>query len=245
MTRGFGATPLSRRLFPSRHSTLRKSTIRNISGATPTRDTAGWSSLPRSPSSASSTWTGLRKSASLLMPRLETPRLLLRPLQASDVAVLIALWADPDVTSYMGGPRETGTVRRILEDELRTGSADAFGFYPVVEKTSGRVIGDCGLTKKDVDGRDEVELVYVFAADAWGQGYATEAACALRDYARGPLKVRRLIALIDPENTASARVAEKVGMQFERAVVRPGCFLRHVSAMHVKASVVGDARSVR
>src|SRR5207249_11033886 len=175
-------------LVPSNGPTRRKSTTRNISGAAPTRDTAGWSSLPSSPSSASSTWTGLRKSASLLMPRLATPRLLLRPLQASDVAVLIALWADPNVPRYMGGPRETGTVRRILEDELRTGSADAFGFYPVVEKTSGRVIGDCGLTKKDVDGRDEVELVDVFAADARGQGYATEAACALRDYARGPLK---------------------------------------------------------
>src|SRR5207249_3701094 len=85
------------------------------------------------------------------------------------------IWADPNVTRYMGGPRQTETVRRILEEELRNGSVDAFGFCPVVEKTSGRVIGDCGLTKKDVDGRDEVELVYVFAADAWGQGYATEA----------------------------------------------------------------------
>ena len=76
------------------------------------------------------------------MPRLETPRLLLRPLQASDVDVLIALWADPTVTRYMGGPRQTETVRRILEEELRNGSVDAFGFCPVVEKTSGRVIGD-------------------------------------------------------------------------------------------------------
>jgi len=170
------------------------------------------------------------------MPRLETPRLLLRPLQASDVDVLIALWADPTVTRYMGGPRQTETVRRILEDELRAGSVDTFGFCPVVEKTSGRVIGDCGLTKKDVDGRDEVELVYVFAADAWGQGYATEAACVLRDYALGHLRVPRLIALIDPENTASARVAEKVGLQFEKAVVRPGGILRHVYAMQGRAS---------
>jgi len=170
------------------------------------------------------------------MPRLETPRLLLRPLQASDVDVLIALWADPTVTRYMGGPRQTETVRRILEDELRNGSVDTFGFCPVVEKTSGRVIGDCGLTKKDVDGRDEVELVYVFAADAWGRGYATEAACVLRDYALGHLRVPRLIALIDPENTASARVAEKVGLQFEKAVVRPGGILRHVYAMQGRAS---------
>src|SRR3989441_8941785 len=170
------------------------------------------------------------------MPRLETPRLLLRPLQASDVAVLVAIWADPDVTRYMGGPRDGEKVRQTLEDELRTHSGDRLGFCPVVEKASGRVIGDCGLTKKDVDGRDEVELVYVFAADAWGQGYATEAACALRDYALGHLRVPRLIALIDPENTASARVAEKAGLQFEKAVVRPGGILRHVYALQGRAS---------
>ena len=170
------------------------------------------------------------------MPRLETPRLLLRPLQASDVAVLVAIWADPDVTRYMGGPRDGEKVRQTLEGELRTHSTDPFGFCPIVEKASGRVIGDCGLTKKDVDGRDEIEVVYVFAADSWGKGYATEAASALRDYALGSLKVPRLIALIDPENGASARVAEKVGMQFEKEVVRPGGTLRHVYAMQGMAS---------
>jgi len=170
------------------------------------------------------------------MPRLETPRLLLRPLQASDVAVLVAIWADPDVTRYMGGPRDGEKVRQTLEDELRTYSTDRLGFCPVVEKASGRIIGDCGLTKKDVDGRDEIELVYVFAADSWGKGYATEAASALRDYALGRLKVPRLIALIDPENVASARVAEKVGMQFEKEVLRPGGALRHVYAMQGAAS---------
>src|SRR2546426_261331 len=95
------------------------------------------------------------------MPRLETPRLLLRPLQASDVAVLVAIWADPDVTRYMGGPRDGEKVRQTLEDELRTYSTDRLGFCPVVEKASGHIIGDCGLTKKDVDGRDEIGLVDV------------------------------------------------------------------------------------
>jgi ribosomal-protein-alanine N-acetyltransferase len=170
------------------------------------------------------------------MPRLETPRLLLRTLQASDVAVLVAIWADPDVTRYMGGPRDGERVRQTLEDELGSHSEDRLGFCTVVEKASGRVIGDCGLTKKEVDGRDEVELVYVFAADAWGKGYATEAASAMRDYAIGELRLPRLIALIDPENVASARVAEKVGMQLEKEVVRPSGVLRHVYAMSGVAS---------
>lgn len=170
------------------------------------------------------------------MARLETPRLQLRPLQVSDVGVLVALWADPDVMRYMGGPRDRQRVNRILDEELRADSPDPLGFCTVVEKVSGRVIGDCGLTAKEVDGRSEVELVYVFVVDAWGHGYATEAASAMRDYALGPLRLPRLIALIDPENIASARVAEKVGMRFEKAVVRPGGALRHVYGMQAKVS---------
>lgn len=170
------------------------------------------------------------------MPRLETPRLLLRPLEASDVSVLVALWVDPDVMRYMGGPRDRERVSRNLEEKLRTDSADPFGFCSVVEKTSGRLIGECGLTPKEVDGQSEVELVYLLAVDAWGHGYATEAACAMRDHALGPLRLRRLIALIDPENIASARVAEKVGMRFEKAVVRPGGAVRQVYALQVTVS---------
>jgi RimJ/RimL family protein N-acetyltransferase len=170
------------------------------------------------------------------MQPLETPRLLVRPLEASDVAALVAIWGDPEVMRHMGGPRDHETVRQALEDELLTNSPDPLGFCAVVEKASGRVIGDCGLTKKEVEGRDEVELVYLFAADSWGKGYATEAASAMRDYALESLSLRRLIALIDPENAASARVAEKVGMRFEKEVVRPGGARRRVYAFQARSS---------
>ncbi len=167
---------------------------------------------------------------------LDTPRLLIRPLEATDIAVLTAIWADAEVTRYMGGPRDAERVRRVLEEELQAGAHDPIRFWPVIEKASGRVVGDCGLTRKDVDGQAEIELVYVFAADAWGKGYATEAASVLRDYAFGQLGLLRLIALIDPENGASARVAEKVGMHFEKEIVRPGGALRRVYAMQATAS---------
>jgi RimJ/RimL family protein N-acetyltransferase len=170
------------------------------------------------------------------MPRLETPRLLVRPLQASDVEALVEIWGDPEVMRHMGGPRDHEKVRQALEGELRTNSSDLLGFCSVVEKASGRLIGDCGLTKKEVDGRDEVELVYLFAADSWGKGYATEAASAMRDYALGSLRLRRLIALVDPENVASARVAEKVGMHFEKEVIRPGGAQRRVYALQARSS---------
>lgn len=161
---------------------------------------------------------------------LETPRLLLRALAPSDVPILIALWTDPDVTRHMGGPRDRVRLEQVYEEELRLAVPPRYTLWPVVERMTGRVIGECGLTEKEVEGRQELELVYVLARDAWGRGYATEAATAVRDAAARE-GVTRLIALIDPENPASARVAQKIGMRLEREVIRPGGAIRHVYAV--------------
>lgn len=153
--------------------------------------------------------------------RIETERLVLRRVEEPDAPVLAALWSDPNVTRYMGGPRDFEKVQLELEEEAREGPGHPTGWWPVVERASGCVIGDCGLVKKTIDGREEIELVYVVASESWGKGYATEAAFALRDYAFSRLGLPRVVALIDPENHASARVAEKIGMQFDRETRRP------------------------
>jgi ribosomal-protein-alanine N-acetyltransferase len=163
--------------------------------------------------------------------RIETGRLLLRRVEEPDAPVLARLWSDPRVTRYMGGPRDFENVRQESEEEARAGLVHPTGWWPVAEKASGRVIGDCGLIEKKVDGREEIELVYVFASDSWGKGYATEAAGALRDYAFFRLGLRRVVALIDPDNHASARVAEKIGMQFERETRRPSGRVMRVYAL--------------
>ncbi|MBU0596221.1 GNAT family N-acetyltransferase [Candidatus Bipolaricaulota bacterium] len=159
---------------------------------------------------------------------LETGRLQLRRLQSSDVDALVALWRDPDVTRFMGGPRDEEKLRPGLIEDSADPFATTYDLWPVIEKSSGTVIGHCGLTDKEVDGREEIELVYVLAKRAWGKGYATEIAHALRDHAFGPMGLSRLISLIEPENAASERVAAKVGMTMEKEVVRPGGALRRV-----------------
>ncbi len=174
--------------------------------------------------------------------RVETDRLLLRPVEASDAAALLAMWSDPDVTRYMGGPRDPERVRQAIEEEARTGAPYPMGLWPVVEKASGRVIGDCGLLEKEVGGRVEVELVYVFAADSWGKGYATEAASAVRDYAFHSLRLIRIIALINPDNVASARVAEKAGLTFERETLRPSGTVRRLFSMHADVPLGEEQR---
>jgi RimJ/RimL family protein N-acetyltransferase len=92
----------------------------------------------------------------------------------------------------------------------------------VVDRTarSGEFVGDCGLTPQEVDGMVEIEVGYHVRRALQGRGYATEASAACRDYARDALHLTRLIALIDPANRASQRVAEKIGLTFERETVR-------------------------
>lgn len=153
---------------------------------------------------------------------LETERLRLRAMRASDVEDLVRLWSDPDVTRYMGGPREEAALEGIFSEDLRRPPAELDDLWPVEQRATGQVVGHCGLLEKEVDGRAEVELVYVFAKLVWGRGYATEMARALKGHALAVMGLERLIALIDAGNVASERVAMKVGMALEKETVRLG-----------------------
>jgi len=153
---------------------------------------------------------------------IETERLLLRPMQAEDIPALVALWMDPDATRFMGGPRERAFLEQTFAEDLANPTPPVYDLWPVIERASGQVVGNCGLLDKDVDGVTEIELVYVLAPAYWGQGYATEIGQALVDHAASTLALPRLIALIDPGNAASAAVARHTGMRHERDVIRPG-----------------------
>ena len=92
----------------------------------------------------------------------------------------------------------------------------------MVLKSSGELIGDCGLMRQSVDEASEVEIGYHARRDLWGQGFATEAARACREFAFTHLPVNRLISLIRPENMQSRRVAEKNGMRVVKQVIWRG-----------------------
>jgi RimJ/RimL family protein N-acetyltransferase len=158
------------------------------------------------------------------MPRisLETRRLLLRNTQASDIPELVRMWTDPEVTRFMGGPRDAIQLEKTFAEDVHNPDPWLYDQWPVIEKSSGELIGYCGLLDKEVDGRPEIELVYVFVPSAWGRGYATEIALGLREHAVQKMGLRRLIALIEPANMGSARVAERAGFHLERKVTRPG-----------------------
>jgi len=142
---------------------------------------------------------------------LETKRLILRPMRAADIDSLHLIFTDPKVmASFGGGLLNRDQMQRWLARNLEHQNQYGYGLFSVILKGSGGLIGDCGLEQMESEGA--AELGYDFRSDHWNQGYATEAACVVRDYAFDILQLPQLISLIRVGNLASRRVAEKVGM---------------------------------
>ena len=153
-----------------------------------------------------------------------TPRLILRHFHVVDGDAMDRVFGDPEVMRYGSGVQTPEWVRKwlrgCLEDYYQKWG---FGLWAVVEKQSREVIGFCGLSRfADVGGQPETEIGYRLARAYWGRGFATEAAAAVRDYAFGELGLKRLISIIERQNGASVRVAEKTGMRYEKNVVFQG-----------------------
>lgn len=154
---------------------------------------------------------------------LTTERLFLRYFQLEDAEPMYRIFCDAEVMRFSDGVKTEKWVQEWLQACLERYQSWGYGPYAIVEREQKEVIGYCGLFLfPDVDGQAEVEIGYRLARATWGQGYATEAASAVRDYALDTLGLKRLIALIDPSNAASLRVAEKIGMQYEKEVMLEG-----------------------
>lgn len=150
----------------------------------------------------------------------ETERLLIRRLSPSDHATLMSVFGDPEVMRFGDGPQSAEWVRGWLSSALESYHRRGYGPWAVIEKSSGELIGYCGLFHyPDINSRPEIEIGYRLARAFWGRGYATEAVTAVRDHAFASLGLTRLIALIDPANAASIRVVEKAGLRHEGEVM--------------------------
>jgi len=149
------------------------------------------------------------------MTSLETPRLVLRPFRPDDLDDLCPIFGDADVMRYVGkGVRTRQETEETLLRMIGHWGRHGFGLWAVVDRQQARLIGRCGLCF--LDHTPEVELGYTLAKPAWGKGLATEAAHASLKYGFGPLELDRIVAIARPENGASRRVMEKVGMRFEK-----------------------------
>lgn len=147
-------------------------------------------------------------------PTLRTARLLLRPLQKSDAAVLHELWAerDPRVPPHRQIDAAGRPTVADLEESIRANPPTTVGLLAVQLLSSGDVIGYCGLVDSGRPVTGEPELAFELLRRHGGQGYATEASLAVMDWARASGH-ERLWATVWDWNTASRQVLAKLGFR--------------------------------
>ncbi|RAM53471.1 MAG: GNAT family N-acetyltransferase [Hapalosiphonaceae cyanobacterium JJU2] len=147
---------------------------------------------------------------------IETPRLILRHFTLDDIDELAAIYADPVVMKFYPKPYTREQTQQQVERIMNMYKERGWSLWATIYKADQKLIGRCGLMLQLVDEQQEVEIGYLLAKEYWGQGLATEAAIACRNYGFQELGLNRLISLIDPRNIASQKVAIKNGMKYEK-----------------------------
>jgi RimJ/RimL family protein N-acetyltransferase len=161
------------------------------------------------------------------IPSLTTERLLLRAFRAEDFALYAELNADPAVMRYIDSVQDCAAAFRSFCAAIGHWTARGYGPWAVEERATGGVVGRAGLLRwEEWPG---IEVGYTLHPSAWGKGYATEAARRALQYAHEVVGARNVISLIDPENDASIRVANRLGAKFAREATVRG-HLVHVYA---------------
>lgn len=152
-----------------------------------------------------------------MSPIIETERAILRPFVPADYEAVYAFGSHPEVNRYTGdiviqSPEEAEKlIRKIWLNDYQT---YGYGRWATIYKADQRLIGFAGL--KYLPEIDETDIGYRFLPEYWGQGLATEVSKAIIRYGFEVLKLPRIIGIAMPENIASSRVLEKIGLQFDR-----------------------------
>jgi [ribosomal protein S5]-alanine N-acetyltransferase len=152
---------------------------------------------------------------------LETPRLILRLFQEGDIERLVELMANHDFMRFSLGPYSRDQTEAVLQKFLTWNQAGVPSPFAVVLRENNNLLGYCGFLHH-AEVPEEVEIGYRLDPAYWNRGLITEAARVVRDYAFVGLKLPRVISLIHPENTASRRVAEKIGLTPEKEITFRG-----------------------
>jgi RimJ/RimL family protein N-acetyltransferase len=155
---------------------------------------------------------------SMLMKILETERLILRRLSPeTDAEFILELVNDPSFIRFIGdkGVRTLDEARNyILNGPVASYEKFGFGLYAVELKEQRIPIGMCGVLKRDT--LPHPDIGFAFLPAYWNQGYAFESAAAVMRYAREVLRLNQVLAITTPENEASAKLLDKIGLRFEK-----------------------------
>jgi len=149
---------------------------------------------------------------------IETSRILLRHFTLDDLDDLAEVLCDHDNLRFFPNRFERKDAEEWIEKNMRRYTDDGVGGWALILKSNHKLGGHSGLVRREIDGAKEIEVGYVLARHAQGQGIATEAARACMNYAFTALGEERIISLIHPENLPSRRVAERNGMSVEKEI---------------------------
>lgn len=151
---------------------------------------------------------------------IEAERVRLRKARDDDAEGLVETQIHPQVRRFLGGPRPERDVRAVLESVGTATLLSGAGCYVVALKESDDMLGTMTLNRREPevpghveDGGNELELTYVFRPDAWGQGYATEAALKLLQRAASELPDQPVVIVTQTANGASLRLADRLGFR--------------------------------
>jgi ribosomal-protein-alanine N-acetyltransferase len=157
---------------------------------------------------------------------LQTPRVALREFELADAEALAKVLSDPETMRFFPTSFDQKAIEEWIVRNRRRYEVQGHGLWAMQLKSTGEMIGDCGIAVQDVEGEQLLEVGYHLRRDMWGQGFATEAARACRDYGFRKMQAEFMISLVRPENVASCRVAERCGMKVWKETLRAG--LRHL-----------------
>jgi RimJ/RimL family protein N-acetyltransferase len=163
------------------------------------------------------------------MESIETQRLKLRQWTERDFGSFALFYADADNARYVGGKKTSEQAWRHMALQLGHWQLKGFGYWAVEEKNTRDFVGCVGLWQSP--GWPEMELGYWLVKAQQGKGYAFEACERCKTYAREVLHARSLVSYIDPANTASIRLAQRLGATYEDTIellsYGPHCVYRH------------------
>jgi RimJ/RimL family protein N-acetyltransferase len=154
-----------------------------------------------------------RPRAELSQYFLRTPRLGFRWWQATELNLARSLWGDPEVTRLIGGPFTPEQVRARLEQEIAGATANGIQYWPIFLLSNDDFAGCCGL-RPYRPAEEILEIGFHLRRNHWGNGYASEAAQAVIDYAFSSLAAKALFAGHHPANETSKRLLEKLGFRY-------------------------------
>jgi len=182
---------------------------------------------------------------------LETSRLLIREMNQADYTSLRKLLQDEEVMYFYEHAFSDEEVQAWFDRQIKRYAELGYGLWAVVLKETGEMIGQCGLSMQDFDGRQVLEVGYLLQKEFWHKGYATEAAIACKKYAFQQLDKDEVFSIIRDTNIPSQNVAKRNGMtvcgQFVRhyyGVYMPHVVFRSVN-IRIQAALEEDLNSIK